>query len=66
MMIMRWCNVETNVYDLQQSGRSPKLVALFSATNFSSYFMELRQLHDTIQNIHLEKGLIRCDTKRAI
>ena len=33
----------------QQSGRSPKPVALFSATNFSSYIIELFQLHDTIQ-----------------
>ena len=30
-----------------QSGRSPKVVALFSATNFSSYIIELR---DTIQS----------------
>ena len=33
----------------KQSGRSPKVVALFSATNFSSYTVELLQLHDTIQ-----------------
>ena len=33
----------------QQSGRSPKVVALFSATNFSSFIIELLQLHDTIQ-----------------
>ena len=32
-----------------QSGRSPKVVALFSATNFSSYIIELLQLHDKIQ-----------------
>ena len=32
-----------------QSGRAPKVVALFSATNFSSYIIELLQLHDTIQ-----------------
>ena len=32
-----------------QSGRSPKVVAFFSATNFSSYIIELFQLHDTIQ-----------------
>ena len=31
------------------SGRSPKVVAFFSATNFSSYTIELLQLHDTIQ-----------------
>ena len=90
-----------------QSGRSPKVVRLFSATNFSSYIIELLQLHDTIQskwnyarihyniairvtlsyskirkisflvpnlvafscyagNIHLEKCLMKCDTKRAI
>ena len=33
----------------QQSGRSPKIVALFSATNFSSYIIELLQLQDAIQ-----------------
>ena len=33
----------------EQSGGSPKVVALFSATNFSSYIIELLQLHDTIQ-----------------
>ena len=33
----------------KQSERSPKVVALFSATNFSSYIIELLQLHDTIQ-----------------
>ena len=35
----------------KQSGtcRSPKIVALFSATNFSSYITELPQLHDAIQ-----------------
>ena len=32
-----------------QSGISPKVVALFSATNFSSNIIELLQLHDTIQ-----------------
>ena len=32
-----------------QSGRSPKVVALFSATNFSSNIIEMLQLHDTIQ-----------------
>ena len=32
-----------------QTGRSPKVVALYSATNFSSYIIELLQLHDTIQ-----------------
>ena len=34
---------------LYQSGRSPKVVAFFSATNFSSNIIELLQLHDTIQ-----------------
>ena len=34
---------------VQQSGRSPKVVALFSATNSSSNITELRQLRDTIQ-----------------
>ena len=33
----------------EQSGRSPKVVALFSATNFSSYIIELLQLYDTLQ-----------------
>ena len=33
----------------QQSGRSPKVVALFSATNFTSNIWELLQLHDIIQ-----------------
>ena len=33
----------------EQSGRSPKVVALFSATSFSSYIIELLQLHDSIQ-----------------
>ena len=32
-----------------QSGRSPGVVALFSATKFSSNIIELLQLHDTIQ-----------------
>ena len=32
-----------------QSGRSRKVVALISATYFSSYIIELLQLHDTIQ-----------------
>ena len=32
-----------------QSGRSPKVVAFFSATNFSSNIRELLQLHDTIK-----------------
>ena len=34
---------------IHQPGRSPKVVALFSATNFSSYIIELLQLYDTIQ-----------------
>ena len=33
----------------KQSGRSPKVVALFSATNFSSNIIELFQLNDIIQ-----------------
>ena len=32
-----------------QSGRSPKVVALFSATNFSSDIIELLQLEDAIE-----------------
>ena len=32
-----------------QSGRSPKVVAPFSASNFSSFIIELLQLQDTIQ-----------------
>ena len=37
------------IYLLNQSGRSPEVVAPFSATNFSSYIIELLQLHDAIQ-----------------
>ena len=33
----------------KQSGRSPKVLAILYATNFSSYIIELLQLHDTIQ-----------------
>ena len=33
----------------EQSGRSPKVVALFSATNFSNYILELLQLRDAIK-----------------
>ena len=33
----------------KQSGRSPEVVALFSATNFSSYIIESLQLQDAIQ-----------------
>ena len=33
----------------EQSGRSPKIVALFPATNFSSYIIKSLQLHDIIQ-----------------
>ena len=36
-------------YRVYQSGRSPKVLALFSATNFSSYIIKLPQLHDKIQ-----------------
>ena len=32
-----------------QSSRSPKVVALFSATNFSNNIIELLQLYDAIQ-----------------
>ena len=32
-----------------QSGRLPKVVAPFSATNISSNVIELLQLHDTIE-----------------
>ena len=41
----RTCDTACN----KQSGRSPKVVAFFSATNFSSYIIELLKLHDTIQ-----------------
>ena len=34
---------------VNQLGISAKVVALFSAINFSSYIIELLQLHDTIQ-----------------
>ena len=33
----------------EQSGRSPKVVTLFSATNFSSNIIDLLQLHDANQ-----------------
>ena len=33
----------------KQLGRSPKVVAVFSATNFSSYIIDLLKLHDTIK-----------------
>ena len=39
---------KTHELQHKQSGRSPKVVALFSATNFSSNIIELLQLHDTI------------------
>ena len=42
--ILFWDNSES-----KQSGRSPKAVALFTAANYSSYNIELLQLHDTIQ-----------------
>ena len=42
---------------IKQSGRSPKIVALFSATNFSSYIIELLQLHDTFK---LNKIMHQC------
>ena len=47
----RWIKKASHIGSkrLWQSGRSPKIVALFSATNFSSYIIELPQLHDTIQ-----------------
>ena len=38
-----------SVEDYEQSRRSPKVVALFTDTNFSSYIKELHQLYDTIQ-----------------
>ena len=37
-----------NIFTDKQSGRSPKVVALFPTTNFSGYIIELLQLHDTI------------------
>ena len=41
----KWIITKGPFYEL---GRSPKVVALFSATNFSSYIIELLELHDTI------------------
>ena len=41
-------NITVNL-DTYQSGRSPKVVALFSASNFSNNIIEWRQLYDTIQ-----------------
>ena len=43
-----WLHTDSKVA-AKQSGRSPKVVALFSATNFSSYIIKLLQLHDKIQ-----------------
>ena len=37
------------IKEVRHAGQSPKVVALFSATNFSSYIIGLLQLHDTIQ-----------------
>ena len=39
----------TAFHSAEQSGRSPKVVALLSAINFSSYIMKLLQLQDKIQ-----------------
>ena len=36
-------------YYTKQSGRSPKVVAFFSVTNYSYNILELRQLHDAIK-----------------
>ena len=44
-----WHTKANELAKLYQSGRSPEVVALFSATNFSSFIMELLQLHDAIQ-----------------
>ena len=46
-----------------QSSRSPKVVEFFSATNFSSYIIELLQLHDTIQ---IEWNYVRIQYNIAI
>ena len=43
------CRRRIFIQHTKQSGRSPKVVALFSATNFSNITIELLQLHDTIQ-----------------
>ena len=44
-----WLSYKPILFYLYQSGRSPKVVALFSATNFSSYIIEFHQLQDAIQ-----------------
>ena len=44
-----WSCFQSSYRFPNQSGRSPKVVALFSATNFSSYIIELLQLQDAIQ-----------------
>ena len=49
LRMRRECRKYIPRHRLQQSGRSPKVVALFSAANFSSYIIELFQLHATIQ-----------------
>ena len=49
MAPMVWSLGHQVISERKQSGRSPKVVALFSATNFSSNIIELLQLHDTIK-----------------
>ena len=44
-----WNYSSTSSQKHNQSGRSPEVVALFSATNFSRNITELFQLYDTIQ-----------------
>ena len=46
-MLLSYCYFYTLV--IHQSGRSPKIVALFSATDFSSYVIDLLPLHNTLQ-----------------
>ena len=41
--------VYKNLVQLETMRESPKVVALFSVTNFSNYIIELLQLNDTIQ-----------------
>ena len=44
-----WLAITGRPHSSHQSGRSPKVVAPFSATNFNSYIIYLFQLQDAIQ-----------------
>ena len=60
-IVVYWCHYKS-LYTYQ-SGRSLKVATLFRATNFSSYVIELLQLHATIKIkwnyawIHYDKAI---------